>query len=101
MIGISSLLIGLIILENVIVPFYMNKKRFKIPPIFDIEETYFDKISKWKQVDRECIVCRDNLNSGQLLSKLECGHIDHLDCIKSWLNISNICPRCKTAVKIK
>lgn len=40
-----------------------------------------------------CIICRDKLYEGCV--KLPCGHIFHVDCLKSWLLMQQCCPTCR------
>ena len=53
--------------------------------------------SELEEGDRTCIVCRDEMESGK---KLPCGHIFHLHCIRSWIEQSQSCPTCRTAIPI-
>ena len=46
-----------------------------------------------------CIICRDNLHVGS--KKLPCGHIFHLDCLKSWLLMQQNCPTCRADIPIE
>jgi E3 ubiquitin-protein ligase synoviolin len=39
-----------------------------------------------------CLVCREDMNSGK---KLPCGHIFHLDCLRLWLQHQQACPLCR------
>lgn len=43
-----------------------------------------------------CIICRDQLWEGS--KKLPCGHIFHLDCLKSWLVMQQVCPTCRAEI---
>lgn len=48
--------------------------------------------------DREtdfCTICLTNYENLQKVGKLDCGHEYHVDCVKQWLVIKNICPICK------
>ncbi len=40
----------------------------------------------------DCLVCRERLEKGK---KLPCGHVFHLDCLKSWLQHQQSCPLCR------
>jgi hypothetical protein len=42
-----------------------------------------------------CSVCYDSLINEVILTKLPCGHVYHLRCIFSWLNIACFCPECR------
>ncbi|OLP79526.1 E3 ubiquitin-protein ligase synoviolin [Symbiodinium microadriaticum] len=41
-----------------------------------------------------CVICRDSLFEGSKPKKLSCGHIFHIDCLKSWLVMQQVCPTC-------
>lgn len=51
-----------------------------------------------------CIICRDDLvfggtgNKRSIPMKLQCEHILHDGCIRSWLEMSNNCPTCRKPV---
>ena len=32
---------------------------------------------------------------GERIGRLDCMHIFHLDCIKQWMELKNVCPICK------
>ena len=39
--------------------------------------------------------------AGERIGRLDCVHIFHLDCIKQWLELKNVCPICKqTALEV-
>jgi hypothetical protein len=42
-----------------------------------------------------CVICIDNIDITDLdISKIDCNHIFHKNCIDEWLNINNKCPIC-------
>lgn len=52
-----------------------------------------------------CIICREDMtlegvNKGERLypKKLDCGHIIHMGCLKSWFERSQVCPLCRAPV---
>ncbi len=51
-----------------------------------------------RSVDSICIVCRDEMEVGK---KLPCGHILHLECLRSWLQQDPTCPLCRKSVLIE
>ena len=51
-----------------------------------------------QNVDSTCIVCRDVMETGK---KLPCGHILHLECLRSWLQQDPTCPLCRKSVLIE
>lgn len=55
--------------------------------------------------DRTCIVCReemeipvDHATSPMTPKKLDCGHIFHFRCLRSWLERQQACPTCRRSV---
>lgn len=44
-----------------------------------------------------CIICRDELKIGS--KKLECSHIFHIECLKSWFIQQQTCPICRREIK--
>lgn len=52
-----------------------------------------------------CIICREDMTTESIPTghrlrpkKLKCNHIIHLGCLKSWLEISQLCPMCRAKV---
>ncbi|XP_047331305.1 uncharacterized protein LOC124934852 [Impatiens glandulifera] len=44
-----------------------------------------------------CVICQEKYEEYEKIGSLDCGHEYHVDCIKSWLKINNICPICKSS----
>nr|GEX74327.1 hypothetical protein [Tanacetum cinerariifolium] len=42
-----------------------------------------------------CAICYDEYEENKKFGKLQCGHLFHMDCIKSWLSRKNSCPMCR------
>ncbi|PIN12802.1 Ubiquitin--protein ligase [Handroanthus impetiginosus] len=42
-----------------------------------------------------CAVCKDDVASGDKLTRMPCCHLYHGDCIFPWLKITNTCPVCR------
>ncbi|XP_054790283.1 E3 ubiquitin-protein ligase MBR2-like isoform X2 [Prosopis cineraria] len=42
-----------------------------------------------------CCICQEEYRENEDLGKLCCAHRFHVDCIKPWLELKNICPICK------
>lgn len=42
-----------------------------------------------------CSICLIHYNQGDRITNLECGHVYHVECIKSWIVRKNHCPLCK------
>ncbi|XP_021719239.1 probable E3 ubiquitin-protein ligase ZFP1 [Chenopodium quinoa] len=52
------------------------------------------------QKNDSCIICQDEYEDNQKLGTLECGHEYHVDCLKKWLLLKNVCPICKSAALV-
>lgn len=48
--------------------------------------------------NENCVICRDSLFEGSKPKKLACGHIFHIDCLKSWLVMQQVCPTCRAEI---
>ncbi|KAH6567814.1 hypothetical protein BASA60_007923 [Batrachochytrium salamandrivorans] len=48
--------------------------------------------------DAVCTICLSKYIPGERLHQLDCTHHYHASCIKSWLNVNNLCPLCNAAV---
>ncbi|KAJ8624134.1 hypothetical protein MRB53_032664 [Persea americana] len=42
-----------------------------------------------------CVVCQAEYEENDNIGILGCGHEYHVDCIKQWLLLKNLCPMCK------
>ncbi|GER40560.1 RING/U-box superfamily protein [Striga asiatica] len=45
--------------------------------------------------DATCIICREEMITAK---KLNCGHLFHVHCLRSWLERQNTCPTCRALV---
>ncbi|XP_057777299.1 ERAD-associated E3 ubiquitin-protein ligase HRD1B-like [Salvia miltiorrhiza] len=45
--------------------------------------------------DATCIICREEMIAAK---KLVCGHLFHVNCLRSWLERQNTCPTCRALV---
>eukprot|EP00933_Yihiella_yeosuensis_P031734 TRINITY_DN2532_c0_g1_i1.p1 TRINITY_DN2532_c0_g1~~TRINITY_DN2532_c0_g1_i1.p1 ORF type:complete len:395 (+),score=115.47 TRINITY_DN2532_c0_g1_i1:98-1186(+) len=48
--------------------------------------------------NEHCVICRDSLFDGSKPKKLPCGHIFHIDCLRSWLVMQQVCPTCRAEI---
>ncbi|KAF7840824.1 E3 ubiquitin-protein ligase MBR2 isoform X1 [Senna tora] len=42
-----------------------------------------------------CCICQEEYVDGEHVGSLDCGHEFHINCIKKWLMLKNLCPICK------
>jgi E3 ubiquitin-protein ligase RNF115/126 len=47
------------------------------------------------EANKECAVCLEEQSIGNYATKLPCGHLYHLHCLKDWLSIHCTCPICR------
>lgn len=45
-----------------------------------------------------CTICIEDLDEGQEVLRLECGHAFHPKCIAPWIEMVPKCPNCKASV---
>ncbi|MEW5318551.1 MAG: hypothetical protein WDW38_009766 [Sanguina aurantia] len=45
-----------------------------------------------------CIICREDMGPGGPNKRLSCGHVFHINCLRSWLGQQQICPTCRASV---
>lgn len=43
----------------------------------------------------ECTICFDKMSVGDAAMRIPCGHLFHEDCVRKWLESSNMCPVCR------
>lgn len=48
--------------------------------------------------NRFCVICFGALEIGNRVGDLRCGHIFHVNCLKTWCQRRNACPLCQTEV---
>jgi hypothetical protein len=64
----------------------------KIPKII-----YKDLESEIKQKNTSCIICNEDYQNEDMIRKLKCCHIYHMECIDKWLKeYSYKCPFCRS-----
>jgi E3 ubiquitin-protein ligase synoviolin len=47
--------------------------------------------------DGGCLICREGMDSGK---KLACGHVFHLNCLRTWLQHQQTCPLCRADIEV-
>jgi len=58
------------------------------------------KSKKYKGDDNkhQCSVCLENIKKDEKITKLDCKHIFHTDCINEWISRDNTCPCCRISL---
>lgn len=77
-------------------PFPMINPNAIDPNILNsLPETEVNDASKLDSDNKECLICLDEFHDKEKIICLPCIHVFHNDCIKSWFNKHNYCPKCK------
>lgn len=53
-------------------------------------EIYLDKSNT-----ELCVICQDDITNNQIIRKIKCKHIFHIECIDEWFLENKKCPTCK------
>ena len=57
--------------------------------------------NKYKNIDNKCVVCQYEFKNGENITKLNCGHVFHTDCVDTWLSKNKVCPMCHKEIIVK
>jgi hypothetical protein len=66
--------------------------------ILKLKTKSLDSDHEFKYEDQTCQICMANLEAGERIGDLSCGHSFHVDCLKEWIKRRNACPLCQTQV---
>lgn len=64
----------------------------------NMEMRFADATDEEIQQNEQCVICRDSLFDGSKAKKLVCGHIFHIDCLRSWFVMQQVCPTCRAEI---
>jgi len=64
----------------------------------NMEARFADATDVEIEANEHCVICRDSLFEGSRAKKLACGHIFHIDCLRSWLVMQQVCPTCRAEI---
>lgn len=64
----------------------------------NMEVRFADATDEEIQANEQCVICRDSLFDGSKAKKLSCGHIFHIDCLRSWFVMQQVCPTCRAEI---
>ena len=105
--------------QDIIDQLYPNPDRMTYEQLLELEEkvgnvskgltkNQIKKIPKiiynknlFKNNDNKCVVCQYEFKNGENVTKLDCGHIFHTDCVDTWLSKNKVCPMCHKEIQIK
>ena len=51
-------------------------------------------INMQKDNFHECVICLEEMKTGENLTVIRCSHIYHSNCIQTWADKKRICPLC-------
>ena len=67
----------------------------------DIQEYTLDDNFNFNLKDEfMCIICLDNFNKGETITRIKCDHYYHTHCIYTWFKKKKTCPLCDEILKI-
>ncbi|XP_058775848.1 uncharacterized protein LOC131650135 [Vicia villosa] len=58
-------------------------------------EIYVSNPNETSTQNKTCTICQEDYVEGEIIGRLDCRHLYHLDFIKQWLLQKNSCPICK------
>eukprot|EP00928_Gymnodinium_smaydae_P014102 TRINITY_DN15109_c0_g1_i2.p1 TRINITY_DN15109_c0_g1~~TRINITY_DN15109_c0_g1_i2.p1 ORF type:complete len:663 (+),score=131.39 TRINITY_DN15109_c0_g1_i2:220-2208(+) len=64
----------------------------------NMEMRFPDATDEEIEQNEHCVICRESLFEGSKPKKLPCGHIFHIDCLRSWLVMQQVCPTCRAEI---
>lgn len=79
------------------IPLEFNEKNMNIELQINSEQLRTN-ISPDKEL---CIICHENMIQSDIISKLNCGHMFHYNCIQNWGKYRQSCPYCNYAIPYK
>jgi len=65
------------------------------------EFEYLYDYTIYRDTDEKCSICMENFKENNSVIKLDCGHIFHKSCLKTWLYNHKTCPVCRYDITSK
>jgi hypothetical protein len=66
--------------------------------VTNITSKFESKTYKGDDNKEQCTVCLENIKKGEKITKLDCKHMFHTDCINEWISRDNTCPCCRVSL---
>ena len=73
------------------------RNRPRAPPIIEVPDI---NCYKTDSDLGECIICYEDMGSGECVSLISCGHAFHPLCLNAWFLKREVCPICQVPLKI-
>lgn len=86
-------------LDEVLLVLDIDMSHYDPPSKEALEQCQDYKYCKDEKEEEKCAICICELEEGEEVKKLTCGHIYHQDCINVWLKNNSTCPTCKHVLK--
>ncbi|KAF6142064.1 hypothetical protein GIB67_001261 [Kingdonia uniflora] len=67
----------------------------KVNPDFRVKTIPYVLSPSTDEESETCAICLDEIKNGKNIGSLQCGHEYHINCIKRWLRVKDLCPKCK------
>lgn len=83
-----------VLLEN------MSRERLRVTPeTIDHNTVSFEYTLNNESNQSTCVICLSDLEIGEIMRRLPCIHIFHLNCVDKWLLNNGRCPICRRPIK--
>lgn len=70
--------------------------KFTSDTYFNTQDSY--SIEEGMQLPTECVICLGEFEDDEIVTKLQCRHLYHRECLAIWLRDHNSCPTCRDVV---
>ena len=80
---------------------YSNDKGLDEETIQKFPIRIIKSIKKFPSNKRKCIICLEKFKKKDNCILLDCKHIYHAECIKTWMRKKGYCPLCKNKIELK
>lgn len=68
-------------------------------PLLDLERNIIKDLCSYTasgaSVDLECGICLNRIIENELVSRIQCDHVFHYDCLIGWFGVKPLCPFCR------
>ena len=84
-------------------PVYPNYDPNRLNPFIlnSLEVKKINDVEKLGEENKSCIICLEEFKNNESIIWLPCFHLFHNDCIRSWFERNNLCPKCKSKISLQ